>query len=227
MKAKQPKAIVLLSGGLDSATILYYALRRDHEVSGLIFSYGQRHVKEIEAAKRIAELAGCDYEVVRITLPWQGSSLLDTRQELPRHDQVDPRQIPSTYVPARNIIFLSFAASFAEAVGAETIFIGANAIDYSGYPDCRPEFFRAYQQVLKKGLKTGIDGRPIRIQAPLLRKTKAQIIRLGLRLKVPYEETWSCYAGGRRPCGVCDSCLLRRKGFAAVGMEDPAEPRSG
>ncbi len=227
MKPKQPKAIVLLSGGLDSTTILYYALTRGYEVLGLIFSYGQRHAKEVRAAKRIAELAGCDYEVVRIALPWQGSSLLDTRQDLPRHEQVDPRQIPSTYVPARNIIFLSFAASCAEAVGAETIFIGANAVDYSGYPDCRPEFFQAYQRVLKKGLKTGVQNRPIRIQAPLLRKTKAQIIRLGLRLGVPYAKTWSCYAGGRRPCGVCDSCLLRQKGFAAVGMTDPAEPRSG
>jgi len=131
-------------------------------------------------------------------------------------------EIPVTYVPARNIIFLSFAASCAEAIGARSVFIGANALDYSGYPDCRPEFFDAYQNVLNKGLKAGVEGKKIKIHTPLLRKTKAQIIRLGKQLNVPYEVTWSCYKGGKKPCGVCDSCMLRAKGFKEAGLADPA-----
>ncbi len=133
--------------------------------------------------------------------------------------------IPSTYVPARNIIFLSFAASFAEAVGAGVIFIGANAVDYSGYPDCRPDFFKAFSGALKKGMKVGVEGHALRIETPLLRLTKAGIIRLGLRLGVPYGKTWSCYNGVTRPCGVCDSCRLRVKGFSEVGVLDPVEKR--
>jgi 7-cyano-7-deazaguanine synthase len=147
---------------------------------------------------------------------------LDTSIPLPENREVIPREIPVTYVPARNIIFLSFAASFAEAVGARDIFIGANAVDYSGYPDCRPEFYAAYHEVLRQGLKAGVEGRGVRIHTPLIRKTKAQIIRLGIRLGVPYELTWSCYQGARRPCGKCDSCLLRAKGFVQAGVVDPA-----
>ena len=214
-------AVILLSGGLDSSTVLYYAKARGFQPSCLAFDYGQRHRVELKRAAAIARQAGCPYRVVTIRLPWGGSALLDKRISLPKRKAIDPREIPVTYVPARNIIFLSFAASFAEAVGARAIFIGANAIDYSGYPDCRPEFFRAFQQALDRGLRSGAQKKTIKIYAPLLRKTKAQIIQMGLKLKVPYGRTWSCYSGGRRPCGACDSCLLRRRGFAEAGVADP------
>lgn len=206
-------AIVLLSGGLDSATTLYFAKSKGYAVNALIFDYGQRHSKEIKYAVSVAKAARCPYEIVKISLPWKGSALLDKKIKVPHHRKLDARDIPVTYVPARNIIFLSFAASYAEAIGAQKIFIGANAIDYSGYPDCRPDFFAAYAKVLEKGLKTGVQGRKIKVETPLIRLTKAQIIRLGIKLKVPYELTWSCYSGGARPCGVCDSCRLRAKGF--------------
>ncbi len=179
----------------------------------MVFDYGQRHRKEIKTAQRIARLVKVPIKVVKIALPWQGSSLLDTKIKLPQRKKINPGEIPSTYVPARNIIFLSFAVSYAEAVGAQKVFIGANAIDYSGYPDCRPEFYRAYQAAVRKGMKSGVQGKEIKIEIPFLRKTKAQIIRLGSKLKVPYQLTWSCYAGGKKPCGVCDSCLLRQRGF--------------
>ena len=216
------KAIVLLSGGLDSATILYEAKHKGFKPYCLIFEYGQRHRKEINLAKKLAESIKAPYECVKIAMPWQGSSLLDSSMKIPEKLSTSENDIPSTYVPARNIIFLSFAASYAEAVGAEAIFIGANAIDYSGYPDCRPDFFNAYKEVMKKGLKTGVKGKNLKIYTPLLRKTKAGIIRMGMKLKVPYELTWSCYKGGRKPCGVCDSCVLRAKGFKEARVSDPA-----
>lgn len=218
---KKKNAICLLSGGLDSATTLYVAKSQGYQVSCLIFDYGQRHRKEIRLAKAIAQQAGCKWECIKIALPWQGSSLLNHQMKLPTKLATDENDIPSTYVPARNIIFLSFAASFAEALGAEVLFIGANAIDYSGYPDCRPAFFKAYQATLKQGLKVGVQAKPLKIKTPLIRKTKAQIIRLGVRLGVPYNLTWSCYEGSRRPCGFCDSCQLRAKGFESVGLKDP------
>ena len=215
------KVIVLLSGGLDSATTLFAALNKKYQCSCLIFDYGQRHRKEINQAKKIAKFAGCDYQVVRISLPWKGSSLLNKKITLPKNRNLSVKEIPSTYVPARNIIFLSFAVSYAEAVGAQKVFIGANAIDYSGYPDCRPEFYQAFHQVLKTGLKSGAEGHSITIETPLIRKTKAQIIQLGRKLNVPYHLTWSCYSGGRKPCGNCDSCVLRQKGFSEIGQRDP------
>jgi 7-cyano-7-deazaguanine synthase len=215
------KAIVLLSGGLDSTTILYHAKKQGFKPYCLIFQYGQRHRKEIIRAKKIAQEAKCPYQVMNIALPWQGSSLLDKHMRLPKSGKVDSKEIPSTYVPARNIIFLSFAASFAEAIGAKAIFIGANAIDYSGYPDCRPDFFEAYRKMLAKGLKTSVEGEPIKIYTPLIHKTKAQIIKMGMKLNVPYHLTWSCYQGDRRPCGKCDSCVLRQKGFEESMVSDP------
>jgi len=215
------KAIVLLSGGLDSATILFDAIGKGYTPRCLIFDYGQRHHKEIWQAKKIARKAGCAYKLVKIALPWQGSSLLDKNMKLPRRSKIDSEKIPSTYVPARNIIFLSFAASYAEAAKAKVIFIGANAIDYSGYPDCRPEFFRSYEQMMKKGMKAGVEGKRIKVVTPLVHKTKAQIIRMGKRLGVPYELTWSCYQGGARPCGTCESCRLRARGFEEAGIKDP------
>lgn len=215
-------SVVLLSGGLDSATTLYYAKSQGYKTHCIIFDYGQRHRTEIERAKKIARLSKSDYRVVKIKLPWGGSALLDKKIPLPKNRKIIPKEIPVTYVPARNIIFLSLAASYAETIGAKAIFIGANAIDYSGYPDCRPAFYQAYQQALTRGLKVGAQGHPIKIYTPLIRKTKAQIIRLGLKLKVPYHLTWSCYQGGHRPCGVCDSCLIRNQGFESLAVVDPA-----
>jgi len=219
---KTKKAVVLVSGGLDSATTLYYAKNKGMECFCLIFDYGQRHKKEIQKAIRLAKIAGCPFKVIKISFPWKGSSLLDKAVPLPKSRPFKKiaKEIPSTYVPSRNIIFLSFAASYAEAIGANAIFIGANSLDYSGYPDCRPEFFKVFQAVLKKGTKTGTQNRPIKICTPLIQKTKAQIIHLGLKLKVPYQMTWSCYAGGKKPCGKCDSCLIRAKGFRQVGTKD-------
>lgn len=216
------KAVVLLSGGLDSATLLYVALAKGLEAHCLIFDYGQRHKKEIQKAATIAKRAKCHYHIVKIAMPWKGSSLLDKRVKLPVHKVIKSNVIPSTYVPARNIIFLSFAVSLAEAIGAKAVFIGANAIDYSGYPDCRPAFFDAYAKVIRKGMKSGVEGSVIKIVVPFVKMTKADIIRVGQKLNVPYALTWSCYKGGKRPCGVCDSCRLRQKGFDAAGFADPA-----
>lgn len=216
------KAVVLLSGGLDSATILYMAKEKKFRPYGLIFDYGQRHKREIVHAKKIARSIGCEYQLVHISLPWLGSSLLDKTIKLPSRKKINPKEIPSTYVPARNIIFLSFAMSYAEAIHAEAVFIGANAIDYSGYPDCRPDFMKAYQSAAQKGMKSGVQGHSIRIYAPLIRLTKSGIIRKGMTLKVPYQHTWSCYKGLKKPCGICDSCVLRAKGFEEAGYKDPA-----
>jgi len=215
------KSIVLLSGGLDSATTLYYAQSKGYQTTCVVFHYGQRHSKEILSAKRLAQRTNSPYQLLKIAFPWKGSSLTDKKMKVPHRKEVSKIEIPSTYVPGRNIIFLSFAASYAEVIGARTIFIGANAIDYSGYPDCRPEFLAAFGKMLRKGLKTGVQGGQISIKAPLLRKSKAQIIRMGTQLHVPYELTWSCYQGGKLPCEKCDSCQLRQKGFEEAGVQDP------
>jgi 7-cyano-7-deazaguanine synthase len=215
------KAVVLLSGGLDSSTTLFFALDKGYKCECLSFDYGQRHKKELAQARAMARSARCSFTVVKISLPWKGSSLLDRSLRVPQ-EGLKNDSIPSTYVPGRNIIFLSFAASFAETAGAAKIFIGANAIDYSGYPDCRPSFLKAYEKALGQGLKTSVEGKPLRIEAPLVNLSKAQIVRLALKLDVPLHLTWSCYQGGKRPCGVCDSCRLRAKGFQEAGREDPA-----
>jgi len=214
------QAVVLLSGGLDSAVTLYFAKSRGFRCSCLIFDYGQRHKKEIESAKKIARKANCRFQIVKINLAWKGSSLLDKRQKVPVHGQVQSKPIPSTYVPGRNIIFLSFALSYAEAIGAKAIFIGAHAQDYSGYPDCRPEFYRAFGKVIATGTKTGVEKNKIKVFTPLIHKTKAGIIKSGAKLKVPFELTWSCYRGGKYPCGRCDSCYFRAKGFQGAGLKD-------
>ncbi|HAJ57341.1 MAG TPA: 7-cyano-7-deazaguanine synthase QueC [Candidatus Omnitrophica bacterium] len=215
------KTIVLLSGGLDSATTLYIAKSKGYEISCLVFDYGQKHRREIEAAKKIARLAKCPFEVITIDFPWKGSSLLDRLMPIPEGKK-SPEGIPSTYVPARNTVFLSFALSYAEATGASVIFIGANALDYSGYPDCRPKFYHAFNKLSKVATKCGIENRPIKVETPLIGLKKSEIIALGIKLGVPYKETWSCYEGAKTPCGRCDSCILREKGFAEAGVKDPA-----
>ena len=215
------KAVVLLSGGLDSATVLYYAGSKGYDCKCLIFDYGQRHKKEIESAKRIAGLCGAAYEVLKFGLPWKGSALLDRDIALPKKRRHPAGEIPATYVPARNTIFLSFEVSYAETIGASAVFIGANAVDFSGFPDCRPEYYRAFDKLVARGTKAGAEKKKIRIFTPLIYKTKAEIIKLGTSLGVPYEYTWSCYAGGKRPCLKCDSCVFRGKGFREAGVGDP------
>lgn len=212
---KNKSAVVLLSGGLDSATALYFARSKGYKCFGLIFDYGQLHKKEIARAVNLAKRSGCTYRILKINFPWKGSALLDRRVKVPF--KLTPG-IPATYVPARNIIFLSFALSFAETIQAGAIFIGAHAQDYSGYPDCRPEFFKSFIKMAKTGT---IGGNKIEILTPLLNKNKSQIIRLGQSLGVPFELTWSCYRGKNYPCGECDSCHYRAKGFKEAGLVDP------
>ena len=219
------KAVILLSGGLDSSTTLYQAIAKGYECHCLVFDYGQKHKKEIIQAKAVARKAGCQMFLVKISLPWKGSALLDNKISVPRGRALDAKDIPVTYVPGRNIIFLSFAASYAEAIGAKTIFIGANAVDYSGYPDCRPEFIRSYQAMLARGLKSSFEGKSIKVMTPLIHLSKARIVQLAVQLKVPLHLTWSCYNGGSRPCGVCDSCRLRAQGFRKPGGDQgPDDP---
>jgi 7-cyano-7-deazaguanine synthase len=219
---------VLLSGGLDSTTVLAYAIAQGFTPVALSFSYGQRHEVELEAAKRVVARYGVQrHEVVTIDLRAFGGSSLTSALEVPhRSDGVVPtNEIPSTYVPARNTIFLSFALALAEVCGAQDIFIGVNALDYSGYPDCRPAFLEAFERLANLATKEGVEGRlRTTIHAPLLMRSKAEIIELGRSLGVDYGLTHSCYdpeADGR-PCGTCDSCLLRARGFAEVGVPDPA-----
>ncbi|OQB12739.1 MAG: 7-cyano-7-deazaguanine synthase [Candidatus Omnitrophica bacterium ADurb.Bin205] len=222
MKIKARKAVVLLSGGLDSATVLYLAKNKGYEPVSLIFDYGQRHRKEIEAAKNISRKAEVPYRIEKISLPWGGSSLLGKNNKIPRFGKSLPNKIPSTYVPARNIIFLSFALSLAESLKAEAVFIGAHSLDYSGYPDCRRNFLTAFSRAAALGTASGVNKQGIKIIAPLINKRKSGIIKLGARLKVPYRLTWSCYEGGKLPCGKCDSCYYRAKGFKEAGIKDPA-----
>jgi 7-cyano-7-deazaguanine synthase len=215
------KAVVLLSGGLDSAVTLYSAKAKGFECHCLLFDYGQRHHREMQCAKKIAGAAGVGAQVIKIKLPWKGSALLDKGTRLPAANKKLPVTIPSTYVPGRNIIFLSFALSCAEAIGAKSIFIGAHAQDYSGYPDCRPEFYRAFKLMARCGTKRGAENKPVKIETPLIDKNKAEIIKLGAKLNVPFGLTYSCYRGTKKPCGRCDSCYFRSKGFSEAGLLDP------
>lgn len=227
---KNKRSVVLVSGGLDSTTCLAIAKSQGFELYALTLSYGQRHMVEIQAAKRIAKAYGVkkhlELKVPLTTIG--GSALTDKKMKVPKQRSLKQmgHGIPSTYVPARNTVFLSLALAWAEVLGAEDIFIGVNALDYSGYPDCRPEFIRVFEKLAKLATKKGVEGNwKLRIHTPLIRMSKAQIIKTGLKLGVDYGMTHSCYDpkpnGG--PCGRCDSCLLRAKGFRAVGTLDPAD----
>jgi 7-cyano-7-deazaguanine synthase len=216
------KAVVLLSGGLDSSTILAIARAEGYECHALSFDYGQRHGAELLAAHRVAEFFGVkEHKLVRIGLDAiGGSALTDEAIAVPDHPQ---EGIPVTYVPARNTVFLAFALGWAEVLNSTDIFIGVNAVDYSGYPDCRPEYIAAFQALAKLATKAGVEGAEFRIHAPLVRLSKAEIIRRGVELGVDYALTVSCYSADPqgRACGVCDACRLRAAGFAAAGIPDP------
>ena len=219
------KAVVLLSGGLDSATVLAIARNEGRECLALSIVYGQRHHVELAAAKRVASAIGVTEHVVHaLDLRVFGGSALTGDVDVPK-DAVGAPGIPVTYVPARNTIFLALALGYAEARDANEIWIGVNALDYSGYPDCRPDFIDAFQEVIWKGTRSGVEHREPRLVAPLLHMTKAEIIRRGIELGVDYSLTHSCYdpAPDGRACGHCDSCLLRRKGFDDAGVKDPTE----
>lgn len=224
--ARQP-AVVLVSGGLDSATCLAIAREQGHACHALSFSYGQRHAAELAAAERVAtSLAASEHRVMQIDLgAFGGSALTDPRIGVP---ELPSEGIPITYVPARNTVFLALALAWSEVLGAEDIFIGVNAVDYSGYPDCRPEFIEAFERVANLATRAGVEGgSPLRIRAPLISLSKAEIIRRGLDLGVDYSLTVSCYQADDdgRACGRCDSCRLRREGFIAAGVADPTRYR--
>jgi 7-cyano-7-deazaguanine synthase len=234
--------VVLLSGGLDSTTVAAYAKAAGHELVALTFDYGQRHSREMESAKGVAGVLEIRHEVVALPvlkkLSWYSALIADSGLNVPKSRTIDePAQdIPITYVPLRNTVFLTLGAALLESrvlslIENDTvdpkgllasIFIAANAVDYSGYPDCRPEYFEAMQRALFEGSKLGKQyGVSIGIETPVLRMTKAEIVKLGVRLGAPLEHTWSCYEGEEIPCGACDSCLLRAKGFAEAGIKDP------
>ncbi|MBI5706801.1 MAG: 7-cyano-7-deazaguanine synthase QueC [Armatimonadetes bacterium] len=224
-------AVVLLSGGLDSSTTLAVALREGFECHALTVSYGQRHDTELRAAKNVVRMLGArDHKVISVPLDaFGGSSLTDKRIPVPkgRASQEIEQGIPSTYVPARNTVLLALALAYAESLGASDIFLGVNAVDYSGYPDCRPEFIQAFEQLANVATKVGVEGAEFHIRAPLISLAKPDIIRLGLELGVDYSLTFTCYdpTPDGRACGRCDACLIRSRAFAEVGLSDPALAR--
>jgi 7-cyano-7-deazaguanine synthase len=223
----KPKAVVLLSGGLDSTTVLAMAMGQGFEACAMSFRYGQRHAVELEKAQEVAlRLGAARHIVVDIDLRAFGGSALTGDAAVPKgRSAAEMSQgIPITYVPARNTIFLSFALAWAEVLGASDIFVGVNALDYSGYPDCRPEYIDAYERMANLATKAGVEGRQkLKIHAPLVAMSKADIVRAGMALGIDYSSTCSCYDPGSRgePCGACDACLLRAKGFAEAGTPDP------
>jgi 7-cyano-7-deazaguanine synthase len=219
------KAVILLSGGLDSSTVLYQAKADGYECYAISFDYHQRHRRELHSAFLVSQKAQVvKHQVVDFDLrQWGGSALTDDTINLPQERSLEEmcQNIPVTYVPARNTIFLSFGLAYAEAIAAGRVYIGVNALDYSGYPDCRPDYIQAMQTVFQLGTKQGREGNPIKIVAPIIDLKKTEIIQLGNKLGVPWELTWSCYAGNEVPCGVCDSCRLRLAAFTELGLQDP------
>lgn len=216
-------AVVILSGGLDSTVCMAIAARDDEApLVAMSVDYGQRHAVELDRAAQVADHYGADHLVVRLDLSqWGGSALTDPSIDVPNPGGSG---IPVTYVPARNLIFLSVAMGIAEARHLEAVYIGVNALDYSGYPDCRPEFIESFAATAALALKRGVEGSPVAVRAPLVHLGKAEIVRLGLELGCPLDLTWSCYRGGATPCGTCDSCVIRARGFADAGVADPALP---
>lgn len=216
------RAVVLVSGGLDSATVLAAAAKDGFDCYAISFDYGQRHRAELQSARLLAEQYGVQaHKVVSLNLnDIGGSSLTDSALEVP--EQIEPG-IPNTYVPARNTVFLSIALGYAEVVDADAIYIGVNSVDYSGYPDCRPEYIKAFQTMANLATKRGVEGKPISIKTPLINLTKCQIIQLGINLGVDYSLTVSCYQANEQgeACGICDSCRIRKAGFAEAGISDP------
>jgi 7-cyano-7-deazaguanine synthase len=220
-KRPQPTAIALLSGGLDSATAAALAIEAGHRVIGLSFDYGQRHRRELEAAAEVAAALNlAEHHTIGVNLAaWGGSALTDQAMAVPTSG-VEAGVIPSTYVPGRNTVFIALGLSLAEARGAERLVLGVNAIDYSGYPDCRPDYLQAFQTLADLASKAGREGHGARLWAPLVSWSKTRIVQEALRLGVPIDATWSCYSGGERPCGVCDSCRIRDAALIEAGRPD-------
>ena len=211
------RGIILLSAGIDSTVTLYLAKKYGYKLTALIFDYNQRHKREIRQAEKISTLNNVNYRLVKINLGWVKSSLTKKNIRIPSNRDLAEKKIPSTYVPGRNIIFLSYAVSLAESFRIKNIFIGAHIEDYSGYPDCRPEFLDSFQEAVNSGIKE----KPVKIIAPLIDKSKKEIIKLGVDLGVPFGDTWSCYEGGKFPCKKCDSCRFRMRAFKSLGIKDP------
>ncbi|MEM8781074.1 MAG: 7-cyano-7-deazaguanine synthase QueC [Cyanobacteria bacterium P01_G01_bin.49] len=222
----QPLAVVLLSGGLDSATSAAIAISQGYEIIALSLRYGQRHHRELSAAEAVAKaLKITQHYVIDVNIAqWGGSSLTDNNLSLPQ-EGINPDIIPSTYVPGRNTVFIAIALSLAEAKNANAIFLGINAVDYSGYPDCRPEYLQAYQTLATLSSKAGLEGHSPQLIAPLIKDTKVDIIRRAVNLGVPIQDTWSCYRGEAEPCGLCDSCRIRDHALIEAGYPDLATPK--
>lgn len=219
----QLTAVVLLSGGLDSATAAACAIADGYTPIALSLRYGQRHERELKAARVVAQHLGIqEHHILEVNLAqWGGSSLTDSDQDLPQ-DGVQPGVIPSTYVPGRNTVFIALALSLAEARNAEAIYLGINAVDYSGYPDCRPEYLEAFQRLAQVSSKSGLEGKAPKLVAPLVMDSKVDIIRRAVKLGVPIAETWSCYQGEQEPCGLCDSCRIRDQALIEAGYPELA-----
>ncbi len=219
------KAVCLISGGLDSAVSAYIAKDMGYDIFVISFIYGQKHIKEIKSAKKIAKTLNVKKQVIfNIDKGcFGGSSIVDDSIKPEINHKIDDigKDIPNTYVPARNTIFLSIALAFAEVIDADAIFIGATAADYSGYPDCKPIYFKAFQKMADLATKKSVKGKKVIIKTPVLKLNKSEIIKKGFKLNVPFEKTWSCYLGREKACGRCDSCLLRLKGFKKAGIKDP------
>lgn len=221
----QPKAVVLLSGGLDSATAAAQAIADGYEPIALSFRYGQRHDRELQSAQQIAQHLGIvEHQIIDVNLAqWGGSSLTDYNQALPQ-DGVQSNEIPSTYVPGRNTVFIAIALSLAEARAASAIYLGINAVDYSGYPDCRPDYLNVFQRLAELSSKAGLEGHAPQLVAPLVMDSKIDIVKRAVQLGVPIPETWSCYQGGDEPCGRCDSCRIRDRALIEAGYQQWATP---
>jgi 7-cyano-7-deazaguanine synthase len=221
---KNNKAVCLISGGLDSCVSAFIAKNLDFDIYSLTINYGQQHKKELECAKKISsDINSIDHIILKLNLNKFGGSTLFEGEYVDIKKNIDEigKEIPSTYVPARNTIFLSLALAYAETINANTIYIGVNSTDYSGYPDCRPEYIKQFQKLANIATKKAIENEKIIIEAPLLYLSKSEIIKKGYNLRIPFNKTWSCYKGNSNPCGVCDSCLLRLKGFKEANIKDP------